>query len=85
MGHAEAADSDRAGFYGFGNRVLVQRHRRLGASAEEHHPAHKPLLDPSDARANVGGYDDYPELYTRWFRYAAFLPIFRAQQEQDFE
>ncbi|HEY1159899.1 MAG TPA: TIM-barrel domain-containing protein [Terracidiphilus sp.] len=44
----------------------------------EHHPAHPPLLDPSDARANVGGYDDYPELYTRWFQYATFLPIFRA-------
>jgi len=44
----------------------------------EHHPAHLPLLDPSDARDNVGGYDDYPELYTRWFEYAAFLPIFRA-------
>jgi alpha-D-xyloside xylohydrolase len=43
----------------------------------EHHPAHTPLLDPSDARANVGGYDDYPELYTRWFQYATFLPIFR--------
>jgi alpha-D-xyloside xylohydrolase len=45
---------------------------------KEHHPAHTPLLDPSDARANVGGYDDYPELYTRWFQYATFLPIFRA-------
>jgi alpha-D-xyloside xylohydrolase len=45
---------------------------------QEHHPAHPPLLDPSDARDNVGGYDDYPELYTRWFEYAAFLPIFRA-------
>jgi len=45
---------------------------------EEHHPAHTPLLDPSDARQNVGGYDDYPELYTRWFQYAAFLPIFRS-------
>jgi alpha-D-xyloside xylohydrolase len=43
-----------------------------------HTPKHKPLLDPSDARANVGGYDDYPELYTRWFEYATFLPIFRA-------
>ena len=43
----------------------------------EHHPAHPPLLDPSDARANVGGYDDYPELYTRWFQYATFLPIMR--------
>jgi alpha-D-xyloside xylohydrolase len=43
----------------------------------EHHPAHPPLLDPSDARATVGGYDDYPELYTRWFEYATFEPIFR--------
>jgi alpha-D-xyloside xylohydrolase len=43
-----------------------------------HHPAHPPLLDPSDARDNVGGYDDYPELYTRWFQYATFLPIMRA-------
>jgi alpha-D-xyloside xylohydrolase len=44
----------------------------------EHHPDHTPLLDPSDARTNVGGYDDYPELYTRWFEYASFLPIFRS-------
>jgi alpha-D-xyloside xylohydrolase len=44
----------------------------------EHHPVHTPLLDPSDARANVGNYDDYPELYTRWFQYATFLPIFRS-------
>ena len=42
-----------------------------------HHPAHPPLLDPSDARVNVGGYDDYPELYTRWFEYGTFLPIMR--------
>ena len=42
-----------------------------------HHPEHPPLLDPSDARDEVGGYDDYPELYTRWFEYAAFLPIMR--------
>ncbi len=44
----------------------------------EHHPAHPPLLDPSDARATVGHYDDYPELYTRWFQYATFLPIMRS-------
>jgi len=43
----------------------------------EHHPKHSPLLDPSDARDNVGGYDDYPELFTRWFEYGAFLPIMR--------
>ena len=42
-----------------------------------HIPKHPPLLDPATARNNVGGYLDYPELYTRWFEYAAFLPIFR--------
>ena len=42
-----------------------------------HVPAHPPLLDPSDARDNVGQYDDYPELYTRWFEYGAFQPNFR--------
>jgi len=26
----------------------------------------------------VGAYDDYVELYVRWFQYAAFCPIFRA-------
>ncbi|MEJ2008203.1 MAG: glycoside hydrolase family 31 protein [Acidobacteriota bacterium] len=44
----------------------------------EHHPKHPPLLSADDCRDNVGGFDDYPELYTRWFEYAAFLPIFRA-------
>ena len=49
-----------------------------------HHPAHTPLLDPSDARLNVGGYDDYPELYTRWFEYATFLPIMRTHGSRNF-
>ena len=44
----------------------------------QHKPEHPPLLDPSDARENVGGYDDYPELYTRWFEYGAFQPNFRS-------
>jgi alpha-D-xyloside xylohydrolase len=43
----------------------------------EHHPKYPPLLDPSDARENVGGYDDYPELFTRWFEYGTFLPVMR--------
>jgi alpha-D-xyloside xylohydrolase len=42
-----------------------------------HHPEQPPLIDPSDARNNVGDYDDYPELYTRWFEYGAFEPNFR--------
>lgn len=43
-----------------------------------HKPEHPPLLDPDDARSNVGHYDDYPELYTRWFEYGVFQPNFRS-------
>jgi alpha-D-xyloside xylohydrolase len=43
-----------------------------------HTPERPVLIDPSDARAEVGGYDDYPELYVRWFEYGAFQPNFRA-------
>ena len=43
----------------------------------KHTPERTPLIDPSDARAEVGGYDDYPELYVRWFEYGAFQPNFR--------
>ncbi|HEY1803108.1 MAG TPA: glycoside hydrolase family 31 protein [Terracidiphilus sp.] len=50
----------------------------------EHHPLHAPLIDPTDARANVGGYDDYPELYVRWYQYGAFQPIFRTHGTRNF-
>lgn len=43
-----------------------------------HKAMHPVLLDPTDARDNVGGDDDYPELYTRWFEYGAFQPNFRS-------
>jgi alpha-D-xyloside xylohydrolase len=43
-----------------------------------HKPQHAPLLDPSDARAVVGQYDDYPELVTRWYEYSTFTPTMRA-------
>ncbi|MDP9038548.1 MAG: DUF5110 domain-containing protein [Acidobacteriota bacterium] len=42
-----------------------------------HKPERPPLIDPTDARAEVGHYDDYPELYVRWFEYGAFQPNFR--------
>jgi len=42
-----------------------------------HVPEHTPLIDPSDARDEVGGDDDYPELYVRWYEYGAFQPNFR--------
>jgi alpha-D-xyloside xylohydrolase len=47
------------------------------ALPKSHVPAHAPLIDPSDARENVGGYDDYPELYVRWYEYGVFQPNFR--------
>ena len=42
-----------------------------------HKPERPVLIDPSDAREEVGHYDDYPELYVRWFEYGAFQPNFR--------
>jgi alpha-D-xyloside xylohydrolase len=42
-----------------------------------HTPKHTPLLNPADARDNVHYYDDYPELYVRWFEYGTFLPTMR--------
>lgn len=48
-----------------------------------YHPAHKPLIDPSDARANVDGYEDYPELFVRWFEWGAFQPVMRAHGERE--
>jgi len=42
-----------------------------------HKPERPVLIDPSDARAQVSHYDDYPELYVRWFEYGAFQPNFR--------
>jgi alpha-D-xyloside xylohydrolase len=42
-----------------------------------HTPERKPLIDPAGARENVGGDDDYPELYVRWLEYWTFLPTMR--------
>jgi len=50
----------------------------------EHRAAKPPLLDGSDARDNIGGYEDYPELYVRWFQYGAFLPTFRTHGSRKF-
>ncbi len=45
---------------------------------ETHVPDRPPLVDPSDARAVIGHYDDYPELMVRWYQYATFMPTMRA-------
>ena len=56
-----ATDYDRARFHRlriayWGNDTGGWQYLAGGASS-----AHPPLIDPSDARDNVGGYDDYPE------------------------
>ena len=45
---------------------------------EQHVPDRPLLVDPSDARAVIGRYDDYPELMVRWVQYATFTPTMRA-------
>ncbi|WP_446742389.1 glycoside hydrolase family 31 protein [Silvibacterium acidisoli] len=47
-----------------------------------YHAAHKPLIDPSDVRDNVDRYEDYPELFVRWYEWGAFHPIMRAHGER---
>jgi alpha-D-xyloside xylohydrolase len=43
------------------------------------HKAERPvLIDASDAKENVGNYEDYAELYVRWFEYGTFQPTMRA-------
>jgi alpha-glucosidase/alpha-D-xyloside xylohydrolase len=49
----------------------------------DYHAAHKPLIDGSDVRGTIGNYEDYPELFTRWFEWAAFQPVMRAHGERD--
>ena len=48
-----------------------------------YHAAHTPLVDPSDARENVGNYEDYPELFVRWFQWGVFQPVMRAHGERE--
>jgi alpha-glucosidase/alpha-D-xyloside xylohydrolase len=47
-----------------------------------YHAAHKSLIDGSDARDNIGNYEDYPELFVRWFQWGAFQPVMRAHGER---
>ncbi len=62
-------DTDIAGFFS-------------PATGTDYHPAHKPLIDGSDVRANIGDYADYPELFVRWFEWGAFQPVMRTHGER---
>lgn len=47
-----------------------------------YHAAHKPLIDASDVTDNISNYEDYPELFVRWFQWGTFQPIMRAHGER---
>ena len=44
---------------------------------------HQPLVDSSDVRNTVQKYEDYPELFVRWFEWGAFQPVMRAHGERN--
>jgi alpha-D-xyloside xylohydrolase len=44
---------------------------------------HKPLIDGSEVRGTIGNYEDYPELFVRWFEWGAFQPVMRAHGERN--
>jgi alpha-D-xyloside xylohydrolase len=48
-----------------------------------YHPARPPLVDPSDVRGTVDRYEDYPELFVRWFEWGTFQPVMRAHGERN--
>ena len=52
-------------------------------SPSDYRAEHNPLIDGSDARGTIGNYEDYPELFVRWFEWGAFHPIMRAHGERN--
>jgi len=52
-----------------------------------YHAEHKPLIDispdESEVRHTIGNYEDYPELFVRWFEWGAFQPVMRAHGERN--
>lgn len=62
-------DTDIAGFFS-------------PAIPEDYRAERKPLIDGSDARDTIANYEDYPELFVRWFEWGAFHPIMRAHGER---
>jgi alpha-glucosidase/alpha-D-xyloside xylohydrolase len=62
-------DTDIAGFFS-------------PAIPADYHAEHTPLIDGSDARETIAHYDDYPELFVRWFEWATFQPVMRAHGER---
>jgi alpha-glucosidase/alpha-D-xyloside xylohydrolase len=51
--------------------------------AADYKPEHPPLISGTGAETHFGNYSDYPELFVRWFEWAAFQPVMRAHGERD--
>lgn len=49
----------------------------------DYHAEHKALIDGSDVRGTIGNYEDYPELFVRWFEWGAFQPVMRVHGERN--
>lgn len=49
----------------------------------DYHAEHKPLIDGSDVVGIIANYEDYPELFVRWFEWGAFQPVMRAHGERN--
>jgi alpha-D-xyloside xylohydrolase len=49
----------------------------------DYHAEHKPLIDGSEVRGTIGNYEDYPELFVRWFEWGTFQPVMRAHGERN--
>lgn len=49
----------------------------------DYHAERKPLIDGSDALPTISRYEDYPELFVRWFEWGAFQPVMRAHGERN--
>ena len=62
-------DTDIAGFFS-------------PAIPADYRAEHKSLIDGSDARDTIANYEDYPELFVRWFEWGAFQPVMRAHGER---
>jgi alpha-glucosidase/alpha-D-xyloside xylohydrolase len=52
----------------------------------DYHAAHRPLISAGDAGSDaldtIANYEDYPELFVRWFEWGAFQPVMRAHGER---
>jgi alpha-glucosidase/alpha-D-xyloside xylohydrolase len=62
-------DTDIAGFFS-------------PAISADYRVEHKPLIDGSDAHDTIANYEDYPELFVRWFEWGTFHPIMRSHGER---